>query len=125
MKNTAKINKETALQLKPFSSIRDVLVEPEKVEKYQKFTPGADERIFTTLEKEQAHRHELEKKQVDTWSRVAILKMWLLIVCSLGIFSLALLCIYQGKFKEGIGLIGGGGGITAAYSAIFKILRGK
>jgi uncharacterized membrane protein len=77
------------------------------------------------MQKEQAHRHRLEKKQVETWSRVVTLRMWLLVIGSLGIFSIALLCIYQGKFKEGIGLLGGGGGITAVYSAIFKTLKGR
>lgn len=100
--NTAEINKETILQLKTFSGFKDVLVEPEKVEKYQKFMPGADERIFAMMEKEQAHRHQLEKKQVETYSRLATLKMWFLVICSLGIFSIALLCIYQGKLREGL-----------------------
>lgn len=125
IKNTAEINKETTLQLKMFSGFNNILVEPEKVEKYQSFMPGADERIFAMMEKEQEHYHQLEKKQIDTWSRVAILKMWLLVICSLGIFSLALLCVYQGKIKEGIGLSGGGGGITAVGMAIFKTLKGR
>ncbi len=82
--------------------------------------PGANERIVATMEKEQEHRHRLEKTQMETWSRLAILKMWILTVCSAGVFSIALLCIYQGKITEGLSLIGAGG-LTAAGSAIFRL----
>jgi hypothetical protein len=34
--------------------------------------------------------------------------MWILTICSASIFSIALLCIYQEKITEGLGLIGGG-----------------
>jgi len=50
--------------------------------------------------------------------------MWILTVCSAGVFSIALLCIYQGKITEGLSSIGGGG-LTAAGSAIFKTLKGQ
>jgi hypothetical protein len=49
--------------------------------------------------------------------------MWILTICSAGVFSIALLCIYQGKISEGLSLIGGDG-LTAAGSAIFKTLKG-
>ncbi len=49
MKNTAEIDKDTNLQLKTFSNFKDLLVEPEKVEKYQKFMPDAEERIFSMM----------------------------------------------------------------------------
>ncbi len=57
-------------------------------------------------------------------ARLVILKMWILTICSVSVFSTALLCIYQGKITEGLGLIGGGG-LTAANSAIFKTLKGQ
>jgi len=50
--------------------------------------------------------------------------MWILTFCSAGVFSISLLCIYQGKITEGLGLIGAGG-LTAAGSAIFKTLKGQ
>ncbi len=56
-------------------------------------------------------------------ARLVILKMWILTICSAGVFSIALLCIYQGKITEGLSLIGGGG-LTATGSAIFKTLKG-
>ena len=86
--------------------------------------PSADERIFAAMEKEQEHRHRLQKTQLETWSRLVILKMWILTICSAGVFSIALLCIYQGRITEGLSLIGGGG-LTAASSAIFKTLKGQ
>ncbi len=66
--------------------------------------PGANERIVATMEKEQEHRHRLQKTQMETWSRLVILKMWILTICSAGVFSIALLCIYQGKITEGLNL---------------------
>ncbi len=60
------------------------------------------------MEKEQEHRHQLQKTQMETWSRLVVLKVWILTVCSAGVFSIALLCIYQGKITEGLGLIGRG-----------------
>ncbi len=76
------------------------------------------------MEKEQEHRHQLQKTQMENWSRLVILKMWILTICSAGVFSIALVCIYQGKITEGLGLIGGGG-LTAAGSRIFKTLKGQ
>ncbi len=52
-----------------------------------------------------------------------IFKMWILIICSVVFFSIALLYIYQGKIKEGLSLIGGGG-LTAAVGAIIKTIKG-
>ena len=70
--------------------------------------PGANERIFAMMKKEQEHRYPLEKTPMETWSRLVILKMWILTICSAGIFTIALHCIYQGKITEGLGLIGRG-----------------
>ncbi len=70
--------------------------------------PGADERIVAMMEKEQEHRHRLEKTQMETWSCIMIFKMWILIICSVGVFSIPLICIYQRKITEGLSLIGGG-----------------
>ncbi len=86
--------------------------------------PGADERILAMVEKEQEHRHRLQKTQMETWSRLVILKMWILTICSAGVLSIALLCIHQGKITEGLSLIGGGG-LTAPGSQIFKTLKGQ
>ncbi len=61
---------------------------------------------------------------METGSRLVVLKMWILTICSVGVFSIALLCIYQGRITEGLGLIGEGG-LTADGSAIFKILKGQ
>jgi len=75
--------------------------------------PGANERIVATMEKEQEHRHRLEKTQMETWSCIMIFKMWILIICPVGVFSIPLVCIYQGKITEGLSLISGsstGGG---------------
>jgi uncharacterized membrane protein len=80
--------------------------------------------LSRVMEKEQEHRHRLQKTQMETGSRLVILKMWILTFCSAGVFSIALLCIYQGKITEGLGLIGGGR-LTAAGSAIFKTLKGQ
>lgn len=82
--------------------------------------PDADERIFAMMEKEQEHRHRLQKTQMETWSRLVTFKMWILTICSAGVFSIALHYIYQGKITEGLSLIGGGG-LTAAGSAIFRL----
>jgi uncharacterized membrane protein len=60
--------------------------------------PGADERIFAMMEKEQEHRHRLQKTQMETRSRLVILKMWILTICSAGVFSIALLCIFRGDY---------------------------
>ena len=102
----------------------DKLVNPEKVERYQRLIPSADERIVAMMEKEQEHRHRLQKTQMETWSRLVILKMRILTICSAGVLSIALLCIYQGKITEGLSLIGGGE-LTAASSEIFKTLKGQ
>ncbi len=59
MKRTAELERQTNYELRMFSSFRDELVEPERVEKYQRFMPGADERILAMVEKEQEHRHRL------------------------------------------------------------------
>jgi len=50
--------------------------------------------------------------------------MWILTICSAAVFSIVLLCIYQGKITEGLSLIGGGG-LTAAGREIFKTLKGQ
>ncbi len=73
-------------ELKTFSSFKDELVDPEKVEKYQRFMPGANERIFAMMEKEQEHRHRLEKTQMKTWSCIMIFKMMILIICPVVFF---------------------------------------
>ena len=70
--------------------------------------PGAKKRIVAMVEKEQEHRYQLQKMQMETWSRLVILNMQILTICSAGVFSIALLCIYQGKITEGLGLIGRG-----------------
>ena len=75
--------------------------------------PGADDIIVAIMEKEQEHRHQLEKTQMETRSCIMIFKMWILIICSVGVFSIPLVCIYQGKITEGLSLISGsstGGG---------------
>ena len=76
------------------------------------------------MEKEQEHRHRLQKTQMETCSRLVILKRWILTIYSADVFSIALLCIYQGKITEGLGLIAGGG-LTAPGSQIFKTLKGQ
>jgi len=76
------------------------------------------------MEKEQEHQHRLQKMQMETWSHLVIPKMWILTICSAAVFSIALLCIYQGKITEGLSLIGGGG-LTAAGREIFKTLKGQ
>jgi len=81
--------------------------------------PDADKQILAMVEKEQEHRHGLQKTPMETWSRLVTFKMWILTFCSAGVFSIALLCIYQGKITEGLGLIGGGG-LTATGSTIIK-----
>ena len=86
--------------------------------------PDVNERIFAMMEKEQEHRHQLQKTQMETWSRLVILKMWILTFFAAGVFSIALLCIYQREISERLGLIGGGG-LTAAGNAIFKTLKGR
>jgi len=59
------------------------------------------------MEKEQEHRHRLQKTLMETWSRLVILKLWILTIRSVGVFSIALLCIYQGKITAGHSLISG------------------
>ena len=76
------------------------------------------------MEKEQEHGHRLQKTPMEIWSRLITFKMLILTIRSAGVFSIALLCIYQGKIIEGLGLIGGGG-LTAAGSAIFKTIKGQ
>ncbi len=63
--------------------------------------PCANEKIVTVMVKEQEHRHQLQKTQMENWSRLIILKMWILTICSAGVFSIASLCIYQGKITQG------------------------
>ncbi len=121
MKRTAELERQTNYELRTFSSFNDEFVDPEKVEKYQRFMPGADERILAMVEKEQDHRHRLQKTQMETWSRIVILKMWILTTFSVGVFSNALLCIYHEKITEGLSLIGG----SNTGSAIFKTLKGQ
>lgn len=65
------------------------------------------------MEKEQEHRHRLQKTPMETRSRLVTFKMWILTICSAGVFSIALLCVYQVKITERLSLIGGGG-LTAA-----------
>ena len=76
------------------------------------------------MEEGQKHRHRLLKTQMETWSRHVTFKIWVLTTCSAGVFSIALLCIYQGRITEGLGLIGAGG-LTATGSTIFKTLKGQ
>ncbi len=47
--------------LRTFSSFNEELFDPKKVEKYKRFMPGADERIVAMMEKQQEHRHRLQK----------------------------------------------------------------
>jgi uncharacterized membrane protein len=63
-------------RLKTFSNFKSKLADPEKVEKYQRFMPGADERIVAMMEKEQEHQHRLEKTQMETWARLSL--VWLI-----------------------------------------------
>ena len=71
--------------------------------------PGADEIIVAMIEKEQEHRHRLERKQIEIWSCIMTFKIMIITIRSVDFSSVALLYIYQGKTKEGLGLIGGGG----------------
>ncbi len=51
MKRTAELERQTNYELRTFSSFKDKLVDPEKVEKYRRFMPGADEKIVAMMEK--------------------------------------------------------------------------
>jgi uncharacterized membrane protein len=94
MKSLSELVSKNIYPFKSFSTLKDEMIEPEKVANFQKFMPGAEERIFTMMEKEQDHRHGLEKRQVETWSHVTILKTWGVIVVGILLLIASLILIY-------------------------------
>ncbi len=70
------------------------------MEKYQRFMPGADERIVAMMEKEQEHRHRLENTQMETRSCIMIFKMMILIICPV-VFFLSLFFVFiRGRLRK-------------------------
>lgn len=124
MKSLGELVSKNIYPIKSFSTLKDEMVEPEKVANFQKFMPGAGERVFGMMEKEQNHRHGLEKKQVETWSRVTVLKTWGMIVVGAVLLIVSLILIYQGHLKEGLGLIGGSG-FVSLVNAGYKFVKGN
>jgi len=61
---------------------------------------SANKRIVAMVEKEQEHRHRLQKTPMETWSRLVILKMCILTICSAGVFSIGLLCIIRERLPK-------------------------
>ena len=79
------------LYIKTFLIFEKKLVEPERVENTRDSCRARMKEFSHVMEKEQEHRHRLQKTQMETWSRLVILKMWILTICSAGVFSIGLL----------------------------------
>ena len=50
---------------------------PEQLRQYNEVLPGAAERMLALVEKQQAHRHSLETKMVDSDVRRTWMGMWM------------------------------------------------
>ncbi len=61
---------------------------------------GVDEKIVAIMEKEQEHRHQLERKQMEIWSRFMIFKMMILITCPAGFFLSLFIVFIRGRIRK-------------------------
>ena len=66
----------------------------DQYERYEKVCPGAAERILSYMEKEQEHRHSLEKKTMTTRIKEGITGQWMAFALMLLLVLMAFFCVY-------------------------------
>ena len=79
--------------------------DPESLAKYNTIVPGSAERILVMAEKEQNHRHEIEKVTLKRSNRLAVLSTVLAFASVLALIVLVFYAIYIGSNSTALAAI--------------------
>ena len=99
--------------------------DPASLERYDHVVPGSAERILVMAEKEQQHRHDLEKATARRRSRLAMTSTVFAFLCVLSLIGLVVYAIYAGSYGTALATVITAIAAVAGVFGLGKLLRAK